>query len=522
VDFAVAVSGAGPFTYRWSRDGIVQGVSTAQWTLSNVAIASSGRWTVTITNSRGAVSSSMNLTVTARAVAPTITRQPSAVSARTGQSIAFNVAASGSTPRFFKWRKDGRDLGIPTASDTLTLTDVQLTDIGAYSVVVTNAGGSITSADASLTVTLPDTPAAIASAPVSTTAAIGFEATFSVMVTGTAPTTYRWSRNGVALPGATGTVATNNPTATLTLPRVAASDAGNYTVTVSNAFGSATSTAATLFVAPVSTAGHLFNLAIRSLAGTGSETLIVGFTLAGAQASGTPQRLLLRAVGPTLAGFGVTGTLADPRLDVFRGQTLTASNDNWSGNAEVSLYGARIGAFALASPTSKDAALIHSLTAGGYSAQVTGAGTGVALAEIYDASDAYTDLSLRFTNLSARTRVGTGGDILIAGFALAGTSPKTLLIRAIGPSLAQFGVAGFLADPVLEIYRDTQLIAENDNWPGTSDLQNSAAAVGAFFLPINSTDAAVILTLPAGPYTAQVRGAKDTTGVALIEVYELP
>ncbi|MEY4814957.1 MAG: hypothetical protein RLZZ162_2030, partial [Verrucomicrobiota bacterium] len=180
VDFAVAVSGAGPFTYRWSRDGMVQGVSTAQWTLSNVAIASSGRWTVTITNSRGAVSSSMNLTVTARAVAPTITRQPSAVSARTGQSIAFNVAASGSTPRFFKWRKDGRDLGIPTASDTLTLTDVQLTDIGAYSVVVTNAGGSITSADASLTVTLPDTPAAIASAPVSTTAAIGFEATFSV------------------------------------------------------------------------------------------------------------------------------------------------------------------------------------------------------------------------------------------------------------------------------------------------------------------------------------------------------
>ena len=522
VDFAVAVSGAGPFTYRWSRDGMVQGVSTAQWTLSNVAIASSGRWTVTITNSRGAVSSSMNLTVTARAVAPTITRQPSAVSARTGQSIAFNVAASGSTPRFFKWRKDGRDLGIPTASDTLTLTDVQLTDSGAYSVVVTNAGGSITSADASLTVTLPDTPAAISSAPVSTTAAIGFEATFSVTVTGTAPTTYRWSRNGVALPGATGTVATNNPTATLTLPRVAASDAGNYTVTVSNAFGSATSSAATLFVAPVSTAGHLFNLAIRSLAGTGSETLIVGFTLAGAQATGTPQRLLLRAVGPTLAGFGVTGTLADPRLDVFRGQTLTASNDNWSGNAEVSLYGARIGAFALASPTSKDAALIHSLTTGGYSAQVTGAGTGVALAEIYDASDAYTDLSLRFTNLSARTRVGTGGDILIAGFALAGTSPKTLLIRAIGPSLAQFGVAGFLADPVLEIYRGPQLIAENDNWPGTSDIQNSAAAVGAFFLPINSTDAAVILTLPAGPYTAQVRGANDTTGVALIEVYELP
>lgn len=524
VDFAVAVSGTGPFTYQWSRNGTVQGVSTAQWTLSNVAIASSGRWTVNVTNSRGSVASSMTLTVTARAVAPTLTRQPSAVNARKGQNISFDVAATGSTPRLFQWRKDGANLGIATASDTLTLTDVQLADAGAYSVVVSNAGGSITSADASLAVAPPDTPAAISSAPTSTTAAIGFEATFSVTVTGSAPTTFRWSRNGVALPGAAGTVAPNNPVATLTLPRVAASDAGNYTVTVTNAFGSATSATATLFVAPVSTAGHLFNLAIRSLAGTGSETLIVGFTLAAAQATGTPQRLLLRAVGPTLAAFGVTGTLADPRLDVFRSPsaTLIVSNDDWAGNATVSLYGARIGAFALANPTSKDAALIHSLTAGGYSAQVTGVGTGVALAEIYDASDAYTDLSLRFTNLSARTRVGTDGDILIAGFALAGTSPKTLLIRAIGPSLAQFGVTGFLADPVLEIFRGTEQIAENDNWPGTSDLQNSAAAVGAFFLPINSKDAAVILTLPAGPYTAQVRGAHATTGVALIEVYELP
>jgi hypothetical protein len=520
VDFAVAASGTGPFAYQWARNGVVQSATTAQWTLANVTGAHSGQWTVTVSNGRGSVTSAMNLTVTARAVAPTITRQPSPVSTRTGQSVSFTVAASGSTPRTYQWRKDGTPLGVATVSETLTLTDVQLTDAGAYSVVVRNAGGSVTSADATLAVALPNTPAAIASPPTSTTAAIGFEATFTATVTGTAPTTYRWSRNGVPLAGASGTVATNNPTATLTLPRVTASDAGNYTVTVTNPFGSAASPPATLFVAPVSTAGHLFNLAIRSLAGTGSETLIVGFTLAGGQ--GTPQRLLLRAVGPTLAVFGVTGTLADPRLDLYSGPTLTVSNDDWSGNAAVSLYGSRVGAFALSGPTSKDSALIQSLATGSYSAQVAGAGTGVALAEIYDASDAYTDLSLRFTNLSARTRVGTGGDILIAGFALAGTTPKTLLIRAIGPTLASFGVTGALADPLLEVYRGAEKIAENDNWPGTSELQSSAATVGAFFLPIGSKDAVLILTLPAGTYSAQVRGANATTGVALVEVYELP
>lgn len=522
VEFAVAATGSSGFTYQWSFNGVVQSTTTPQWTLNKVTAAQSGRWTVAVSNARGSVTSSMFLTVTARAVAPAITRQPAPASVRSGNYVIFSVGASGSTPRTYQWRKDGANLGFATTNDTLTLTDLQVADEGNYSVVVTNAGGSATSAEARLSVAPPDAPAAISSAPASATAAIGFPATFTATITGSLPTTYRWFRSGVPVAGATGTITSSNPIATLIIPRVAASDAANYTVTVTNAFGTATSASATLFVAPVSSAGHLFNLAIRSLAGAGSETLIVGFTLAGAQATGTPQRLLLRAVGPTLSVFGVAGALSDPRLDVFRGSTVTFSNDNWSGNADVSLYGGRVGAFALANDASKDAALIQALTAGSYSVQVAGTTTGVALAEIYDASDAYTDLSLRFTNLSARTRVGIGGDILIAGFALAGSTAKTLLIRAIGPSLASFGVSGFLADPQLEVYRGTNSVAENDNWPGSADIQSAAASVGAFFLPIGSKDAALIVTLPAGAYSAQVRGANGTTGVALIEVYELP
>ena len=523
VDFSVSASGTAPFTYQWRRNGVIQGVSTASWTLSNVAPVSSGQWSVTVTNGRGIATSTMNLVVTARPVLPAITRQPAAVAARAGQNVTFTVTATGSTPRYHQWRKNGVNLGFATTSDTYTITEAQPTDAGSYSVIVSNAGGNLTSADAALTFVVPSVPAAIVAQPSPYLAALGFNAVFSASVAGTFPLTYQWWRNGTALtlPRATGTLTDESSSPSLTIPAATAVDAGLYTLTVTNAFGTATSLPAQLFVAPVSTAGHLTNLAIRSVAGTAADTLIVGFTLAGGR--GTYQRLLLRAVGPGLAAFGVPGTLPDPRLDLYREATLAVSNEDWAGNSSVAEYGTRVGAFDLPSATSKDAALVHSLNAGNYSAQVTGATTGVALAEIYDVADAYTDISPRFSNLSARTRVGTGGDILIAGFALAGTTPKTVLIRAVGPSLAAFGLIGTLADPILEIYGNGNTkIAENNDWAGTADLTAASAAVGAFALPASSKDAALRITLPAGADSAQVRGANGTTGIALVEIYEVP
>jgi hypothetical protein len=123
-------------------------------------------------------------------------------------------------------------------------------------------------------------------------------------------------------------------------------------------------------------------------------------------------------------------------------------------------------------------------------------------------------------NLSTRGQVGTGSNILIAGFVVGGSTPKQVLLRAIGPTLASFGVTGALADPVLELYRGNTRIASNDNWDGTG-LQTAANQAGAFPLPVSSADAAVLMTLSPGSYTAQVSGVAGRTGVALVELYDV-
>jgi len=155
-----------------------------------------------------------------------------------------------------------------------------------------------------------------------------------------------------------------------------------------------------------------------------------------------------------------------------------------------------------------------------------GAG-GVALAEIYDASVNPNADYQRLINLSTRGDVGTGENILIGGFIVTGNAPKKMLVRAIGPSLTAFGVAGALADPRLRVFTGAALIAENDNWSivpaDTAATVQAARDTGAFALANGSKDAALILTLAPGAYTAQVSGADGTgTGVALIEVYEVP
>lgn len=356
---------------------------------------------------------------------------------------------------------------------------------------------------------LADAAPRIVTPPASHTVAPGDTVVFSVAAAG-ASLSYRWSFAGAPIAGATGS--------TLTLSRITAAQAGSYTVTLND--NPALSATASLTVSATAAPGRLVNLSVRSQAGTAAQTLILGATIGGAT-SGT-QSLLLRAIGPTLASFGVAGALADPLLTVYRDTTVLASNDNWSGNATVINTAAQVGAFALSDSTSRDAALVQSgLAPGSYSLQVTPAtgSSGVALAEVYDASGASSAAGPRLTNLSARTQVGTGAGLLIAGFAVGGETSKTLLIRAIGPGLAPFGVPGTLVDPRLELYTGSTLLAVNDNWEATSVAAFSA--VGAFNLPANSRDAALLVTLAPGSYTAQVSGLGNTTGVALVEVYVL-
>jgi hypothetical protein len=239
--------------------------------------------------------------------------------------------------------------------------------------------------------------------------------------------------------------------------------------------------------------------------------------------------LVIRAVGPTLGAFGVGGTLADPVLDVIPlGSSIAAaSNDNWGGTSALSTAFSRVGAFALAEPTSNDASVAMSLGAvgaSGYTVRITSknaAVAGIALAEVYDEDPAGS--AVRLINVSTSGFVGTGDQALVPGFVIGGAAPKQVLIRAVGPGLEQFGVTGVLANPQLSLVplgRDFTVTA-NDNWGGTIALQNAFNQAGAFALPTGSADAAVVLRLPPGGYTVIVSGVGATTGTALVEIYDL-
>lgn len=267
---------------------------------------------------------------------------------------------------------------------------------------------------------------------------------------------------------------------------------------------------------------RLSNVSVRTLAG-GANTLITGFTIG----PGPDKVVLVRAVGPTLGVFGVADTLADPKLELFNSASVKiAENDNF--NAADAATFAAVGAFALA-PGSRDAALVATLAPGGYSAQVSGLGaaSGVALVEVYEVGNG----ASRLINLSTRAQVGTGGNILIPGITIApGAGTRRLLVRAVGPTLGIFGVPSVLADPKLELFNAASIkIAENDNWstPANSaaadatTLAAAFAANGAFALNAGSRDAALLVNLAAGSYTLQVSGVGNTTGTALVEVYDL-
>jgi hypothetical protein len=199
------------------------------------------------------------------------------------------------------------------------------------------------------------------------------------------------------------------------------------------------------------------------------------------------------------------------------------SNQGWAGSSEIASAAASVGAFAWNDNSSHDAALLETLTPGTYSAEISGESgdSGVALEEVYDATQNYTPASPRLINISARSQVGTGSDALIAGFVIAGTSSKTVLIRASGPAIAQ-SVPGSLADPELQLYSGPTPIASNTVWGGDPEISAIAADVGAFaWTSTTSKDSALLVTLPPGQYTAQVTGASGDTGIALIEVYDV-
>ena len=445
-----------------------------------------------------------------------------------GLALDGNANVYASTPVFSVYAGIGNDIsdtnlvelnseGISTVLETWQSTyNFSNPYIGPYTVT-----GLARDGQGTLFVLLNDTleKSALASGPFlsvtpqSQTVGSGQTVTLTASASAVPAPSFQWLLNGNAISGATN--------ATLTLSDISPDQGGTYSVSASTPYGTTTS-----FVADVTVSGraaHLVNISTRALVSGGANIIIAGFAIAG---TGT-ETLLIRGDGPGLTQFSVPGVLAQPSLTVLdSGGNVVASNTGWGTSSNPGLItstSASVGAFAFQA-NSADCAVIVSLPPGTYTAQVFGANgsTGVALAEIYEVSSAGT----RLVNISTRAQVGTGANILIPGFVIEGGGNEELLVRADGPSLAQFGLAGVLAEPSLSVSDVTgTVVASNTGW-GTSadptDISNAAATVGAFALTAGSADSAQIVNLTEGAYTMQISGVDDSTGLALAEIYEVP
>ncbi|MGH8093862.1 MAG: matrixin family metalloprotease [Chthoniobacterales bacterium] len=249
----------------------------------------------------------------------------------------------------------------------------------------------------------------------------------------------------------------------------------------------------------------LLNVSTRLEDQLGDNVLIGGFIISGNE----PKQVAIRGIGPSLP---VEGALADPVLSLYdSSNNLLAFNDNWNSNRAVVL------ATGLAPGDEHEPAIVTTLAPGAYTVIISPSGdtSGIALVEVYDLTP---DSDSALANISTRGEVGQDDNVMIGGFIVSADAPTDVLIRAIGPSLSQSGVTGALQDPFLELHgSDGELILANDNWRSTQQTEIIATGIP----PVNDRESAIIATLVPGNYTAIVKGQNNTTGVALIEVYNL-
>ena len=273
---------------------------------------------------------------------------------------------------------------------------------------------------------------------------------------------------------------------------------------------------------------QLGNISTRAFVQTGDNVMIGGFIVQGGPQT---KRVIIRAIGPELTGYGVPNALTNPTLELHDASgAMIASNDNWArtiiGGTITSSQFHQIRDSGYMPSDGRESAIIADLPPGNYTAIVRGVDdlTGVALAEVYDLD---ADANSILGNISTRAFVQTGDNVLIGGFIMQGTRPKRVIIRAIGPELSQFAIPDPLANPRLELHNAAgTLIGSNDDWQHTilggviahsqvADIQNSGHA------PADPSESAIIAELLPGNYTAIVRGVNNTTGVGLVEVYDL-
>ncbi len=426
---------------------------------------------------------------------------PDFASVAPGSSLSLSVTAAGSGPLTYTWSSV-----IPAADSGKSTVSIPTNISGTYTATVTvsNRSGSVKSAPVRIVVT-PSVPILTAT-PTSLTVTTGRTSVFTVAAVGSAPFTYQWFRG--TTPVGTGSTLTLNPVTT--------ADTGDYTVVVTNSLGSTRSSVAKL---TVDGSARLANISTRAGTGPGDSTLIAGFVITGASA----KKVLIRGIGPGLSAFGLGGLLPNPKITLYDGdRRVIATNDDFDRATTPNGLAPGVTGFPLSNPI--DAALVATLAPGNYTVQVTdsAARSGVALVEVYEADT--TDN--RISSLSSRAFVGAGPAIGICGITVQGETPRQFLIRAVGPTLSEFNVGNTLPDPFLTLTTASGVpVASNDNWGSAgngSQISAATAAVGAFALPAASKDSALLITLAPGNYTALISGVNDVTGVAIIEVYEMP
>ncbi len=461
------------------------------------------------------------------------TLQPESHTVAAGSSVNFSVGVTGKEPLSYQWLKDGSPIGTGTSSAfsssaraysakassisgtnnrILTISAASAADAGNYSVIVTNEFGSTESSPAALVVGASVSAPTITAQPTSRTVAVGTLVTFNVVATGDGTLTYQWRKNNEAIEGAT--------QSTYTIPAASAADSGTYSVWVQNSGGTVISSGATLTVLT----SQLVNISTRAYATTENGVTIGGFVIAGSD----PKQVLIRAVGPTLTNFSLSASevLADPIIELYRGEERLAANDNWAENSnasEIATTAGRVGASPLAATDTSSAALLITLEPGVYTFITKGKNntSGIVLLEVYDAD---TEGST-FANISTRAHATQNNGVAIGGFVISGDAPKQVLMRAVGPTLTSYGLgqSEVLLDPTIELRQGEATLATNDNWgdiANVTDMLDVGSRIGAS--PLSSTDtqsAALLMTLEPGVYSFIVKGKNNTSGLVLVEIY---
>jgi hypothetical protein len=255
----------------------------------------------------------------------------------------------------------------------------------------------------------------------------------------------------------------------------------------------------------------LVNISTRAFVQTGDNIIIGGLIVSGTG----PKKVVLRAIGPSLSNSGIANPLQDPVLELHDAAGgVLATNNNWgdASNKQAIIDSG------LAPGDNLESAILVDLNPGGYTAVIRGSnnGTGVAVVEAYDVAPS---ASSKFGNISTRAFAQTAENVIIGGLIVAGSTSENVVVRAIGPSLTQFGIGNGLLDPFLEI-RDNNggLLASNDNW---MDASNKQAVIDSGLAPRHNLESAILTSLNPGSYTAIVRGVQNGTGVAVVEVFGL-